>query len=83
MSDDFSENKFTERFNLKKDLQDDSEIDEELAQSSDYQSNCEDKCESIFIEIKDYTEQISIPLVEKLNIGHLIDWLFPDLQRLY
>lgn len=83
MSDDFCENKFTERFNIKKELSDDSDIDEEISPSSEYQWDCEERCENICIEIKDYTERNSIPLVEKMNIGHLIDWLFPDLHRLY
>lgn len=66
----------------------DNELDYELEQDSSvdlYNKQCEveEKMETLFHELKDYTNEMILPLCEKLNTENLIDLLYSDLRRVY
>lgn len=81
MSDDFSSNKFTERF-VKTEEEDtlvDDNVDEQEEIST--QIRLEEKCENLYYLLKEYDTENKF--MKNINIETLIEWIYPDMKRVY
>jgi len=47
------------------------------------QIDSEDKVDALYEELKSYTEYSVVPLLDKLNIGSLSEFLFPTGTKVY
>lgn len=86
MSDDFikvgKRKKRNNNFNERDD--DDNEIKDEHPSVEQYknQNIIENKMEELLYSLKDYTNEMIIPIGENINVENLIEFFYPDFKRI-
>ena len=68
--------------NIKQSTEEDLEEDDSVKYMIE-QSDIETKMENLLMDIKTFTDEQCVEIGDKLNIGNLIDFFYPNMKRVF